>query len=159
MSDAVSSLPPRSFHYSINVWNPLPVLTISGKIDDCRARLYFLTFVLSIIERFIGRFRVVMPLIIVPIDRKCARRCVRDGDAFSECPFSEFCKQQMQHIWYLRAVHGPQANVNGFKLQSAIHSAPRRLGEKVLGENWIIESLVNGHGCVNEFCMQSLLKV
>lgn len=60
----------------------------------------------------------------------------------------------MEHIRYLRVVHGPQANVNGFKLQSAIHSpVPRRLGEKVLGENWIIESLVNGRGCVNEFCM------
>lgn len=76
-----------------------------------------------------------MLLIIVPIDRKCARERVRVGNAFSECPFSEFCKQQMQHIWYLQVGHGPQANVNGFKLQSAIHSTPRRLGEKVLGEN------------------------
>lgn len=65
----------------------------------------------------------------------------------------------MEHIWYLRVVHGPQANVNGFKLQSAIHSpAPRRLDEKVLGENWIIESLVNGRGCVNEFCMRPFWK-
>lgn len=72
---------------------------------------------------------------------------------------ANFVSNKWNHIWYLRVVHGPQANVNGFKLQSAIHSlAPRRLGEKVLGENWIIESLVNGRGCVNEFCMRSFWK-
>lgn len=76
-----------------------------------------------------------MQLIIVPIESVRVNACGTRWDAFSECPFSEFCKQQMQHIWYLRAVQGPQANVNGFKLQSAIHSTPRRLGEKVLGEN------------------------
>lgn len=42
---------------------------------------------------FIGRFRIITPLIIVPIDQECTRAHAADaygrrlGAAFSECPF------------------------------------------------------------------------
>lgn len=88
-------------------------------------KIGILFFRLSTVEQFVERL-VIMLLIIVPIDQNdvCGSRVrARFLNAYS----ANFVSNKWNHIWYLWVVHGPQANVNGFKLQSAIHSpAPRR---------------------------------